>query len=99
MQGLLHLKRVTLVNVYGPNIENPQFFEKQFFTLSDLQTEVYIGGDFNLILDPIFDWSSHRTSATFINEEFQGMGLGDIWRKSNKNTQREDTLFIFSCPQ
>lgn len=83
VHGLLHSEPITLVNVYGPNIDNPQFFEKLFFTLSDLHTEVYIGGDLNLVLDPILDRSSQRTSsltqsATFLKKEMLGMGLVDI---------------------
>ena len=56
-QGLLHLEPITLVNVYGPNTD-PQFFKKLFFTLSDL----HMGGDVNLVLDPILDRSSQKTS-------------------------------------
>ena len=40
VQGLLHSEPITLVDDYGPNIDNPQFFGKIFFTLSDLHTEV-----------------------------------------------------------
>ena len=92
VQGLLHLEPITLVNAYGPDTDNPHFFKKLFFTLSDLHTEVYMGGDFNLVLDPIFDRSSQKTSslsqsAIYLKEEMLGMGLVDIWRTLNKETR------------
>ena len=32
VQGLLHSEPITLVDIYGLNTNNPQFFEKLFFT-------------------------------------------------------------------
>lgn len=97
VQGLLNSDPITLVNVYGPNIDNPQFFERLFFALSDSHAEIYMGGDFNLVLDTDLDRSSQKTcsltrSAIFLKEELLRMGLVDIWHALNKNI-REHSFY------
>ena len=45
-------KQLTLVNLYAPNDDDPNFFTAVFEHLSDFQCdEVIIGGDYNLVLD------------------------------------------------
>ena len=48
--------RLTLVNLYGPNVDNPEFF-KEIIKILDKMPNLYriIGGDFNLVLDNKMD--------------------------------------------
>ena len=45
-------RQLTLVNLYAPNDDDPNFFTSVFEYLVDFQCdEVIIGGDYNLVLD------------------------------------------------
>ena len=45
-------KLITLVNVYAPNEDDPNFFKTLAEHIEDFQKdEIVIGGDFNLVLD------------------------------------------------
>jgi hypothetical protein len=60
---MLQLKknRFTLVNLYGPNNDNPYFYEKVFETVDGLNNDKYIVcDDFNLILIPEFDYYNYK---------------------------------------
>ena len=53
-----HIKSfpVTLVNIYGPNTDDPAFFRKVFDLIpDDDSSHIVIGGDFNCYLDPYLD--------------------------------------------
>lgn len=48
--------RVTLINIYGPNSDNPQFNESIRYIFLEFDNEYYIlCGDFNLALNPLQD--------------------------------------------
>lgn len=54
--GTLNSVPTTLVNLYAPNFDNPDFFQKVFNMIPDFfSTNVIIGGDFNCVLDPLLD--------------------------------------------
>lgn len=58
-----------------------------------------MGRDFNLVLDPILDRSSQKTSsltqsAIYLKEEMVGMGLKDIWCTLNEDTRE----YLFYSP-
>lgn len=63
LKGSITGEPITLINAYGPNYDCPQFFQNLFLTLTCPSNELIIGGDFNLVLDPIRDQSS-STSKT-----------------------------------
>ena len=45
-------QRLTLMSLYGPNIDNPVFFEQVLHVIEDFGNENYIlCGDFNLVLN------------------------------------------------
>ena len=49
-------KEITLVNLYGPNEDRPQFYENLKQKIDEFETEqVIICGDWNFILDPEMD--------------------------------------------
>lgn len=61
--GKLYGNLVALVNLYGPNWDNPQFFSGLIGKLPDLNSHLLIlGGDFNCMLQPTLDKSSHKVN-------------------------------------
>lgn len=84
VSGKLFNTKVILANVYAPNTDDVNFFNKFFSLLSGLDTHCLIlGGDFNCWLDPILDRSSSRPgavsrSATCIQSFISEFGISDI---------------------
>lgn len=76
---------LTLVNVYGPNCDNPEFFKKVFDLIPSISdTNLIIGGDFNCVLDPYLDKSSTKivssNSSKFLNAYISNSNMFDVWR-------------------
>lgn len=96
LQGNLFGQYLNLVNVYGPNKDDPQFYNNIFLTLSSLRGEIFMGGDFNCALNPKIDRNSnqnpsHNQSRKVILNFMDELGLCDAWRELNPE-KRE-----FSC--
>lgn len=52
--------RFTLVSLYGPNSDTPDFFENIMSIIDDFDNESYIiCGDFNLVLYPYLDYHNY----------------------------------------
>lgn len=90
---------LTIVNLYGPNNDDPSFFHSLFSILKNLpSSDLIIGGDFNTILDPTIDKSNTtgniRTlkSTIVLKQYMEDCGLGDSWRLNHPN-DREYTHF------
>lgn len=77
---------VLVINVYGPNFGNPQFFQSLFTSPGvDPTLPLIVGGDFNCVLDPALDCSGgpeRRTlaSAKFIMDTTIRLDMVDVWR-------------------
>ena len=57
-------KKITLVNVYAPNEDTPEFFDKVFDALKEFDCEtIIIGGDFNCVLNPTLDKKGGRPNS------------------------------------
>lgn len=57
--GEIHSTPITLLNIYGPNNDDPEFFRKVLNSIPDISsTNLVIGGDFNFVLDTYLDRSS-----------------------------------------
>lgn len=84
--GTLNSVPTTLVNIYAPNFDNPDFFQKVFNMIPDISnTNVIIGGDFNCVLDPLLDKQSSKSlqksnSCIRLNTLADNLNLVDIWR-------------------
>lgn len=51
--GEMHSTPITLLNIYGPNYDDPEFYRKVFSLIPDTaNANLIIGGDLNLVLDP-----------------------------------------------
>lgn len=64
----LNREHITLVNVYGPNHDDPIFFSKLLLRLATIEGSCIFGGDFNLVFDPSKDRSSKKK---FLNQKQQ----------------------------
>lgn len=53
---------ITICNVYAPNDDRPEFFEQTFETLPS-ETNLILGGDFNLVLDLNLDKVGGRSAT------------------------------------
>ena len=87
--GILSLT-LNLVSIYGPNEDNPKFFEDFFLTLSSLYGLNIIGGDLNCTLNPLVDRSTKsdphkKQSRKIILQYITDLNLSEIWRKLNPN--------------
>ncbi len=83
----------TLISLYGPNFDDPQFFRELLLDLTQVHGQCIVGGDYNLVLDPLTDRSTRdthslTTAASTLREGMKDLSLVDAWRIKNP-TQRE----------
>nr|CAB3264543.1 pol-like protein [Phallusia mammillata] len=79
-------KKLTLANVYGPNKDDPDFFNKFFadvITFGD--GDIVLGGDFNIILNENLDKSpgaphANRHSRATVQAHMNALDLNDAFR-------------------
>ena len=87
-------KKFTLVNLYAPNEDKPEFFDEIFDTLKEFDCEsIIIGSDFNCILNSDVDKQGGRldskpNSRARLLSYIENYDLSDIWRNLNPNTRR-----------
>lgn len=80
---------ITLVNIYGPNLDSPSFYKHVLAQIPDVsQTNLITGGNLNLVLDTYLDRSSSRRTLTskasiFLREYLKKSNLFDSWRIFN----------------
>ena len=87
-------KRITLINIYGPNRDCPNFYESVKQNLQEFENDdIIITGDFNLVMDPETDTKHYchinnpraREKVVDICSEFS---LIDIWRELHMETSQ-----------
>lgn len=96
---VINLNKFTLVSLYGPNIDDPTFFNNLTMKLAIIEGQCILGGDFNLVLNPSMDHSSPKSlllskSAVALNQGMKELGLSDTWRSLHPN--QKDYSF-YSC--
>ena len=77
-----------LINVYGPNEDNPEFFVKMFKRFETYEAQRLIVGDFNVILNPkidrnVTDEYKSKKATEIITQYIEDTMLTDIWRDRN----------------
>ena len=83
--------RFTLVAIYGPNNDSPDFFDNLQEEIDLFGNEnVIIGGDFNVVQNYDLDTYKYKTKNNTraqkrLAEIVQGIGYIDIWREMNPN--------------
>jgi exonuclease III len=85
---------IVLINVYGPNRDNPTFYQNLQNILKQFENcSVIIAGDWNLVMDPTLDYHNYKHTHNIkaqeevvkLSNEFQ---LVDIWREINSEIRR-----------
>lgn len=100
VQGMVLSQKLNLINVYGPNDDNPSFFEQLFLTVAALDGPYVIRGDFNCVLDTTLDRSTQtdtthvRTRKTLLNY-IHDLRLTEVWKAYNPN-KREYSCYSSS---
>lgn len=52
---------ILLINIYGPNWDDPEFYEKVHRSVEQFYWDfVVIGGDFNLVQDTSLDYNNYK---------------------------------------
>ena len=87
-------KNITLINLYAPNEDDPNFFKSLFEHVENFQRdEIVIGGDFNLVLDIDIDKKggtpkTHTNARKSLHEEVENLDLVDAWRVLNPDVRK-----------
>ena len=80
---------VLLVNIYGPNRDDPNFYIKLNKNIAKLKIpNLILAGDWNLVLDPTIDYCNYkRTNNVKAQEKVEEIiadhCLVDIWSELN----------------
>ena len=86
--------RITLVTLYGPNRDDPEFYEKLNKNIINFgNSDIIAVGDWNLLLNPNIDGENYKhlnnpNSRQKVLKLMIDLHLYDIWREENqeKNT-------------
>uniref|UniRef100_A0AAX7VU45 exodeoxyribonuclease III n=1 Tax=Astatotilapia calliptera TaxID=8154 RepID=A0AAX7VU45_ASTCA len=92
-------KKLCIVSIYGPNVDEPSFFHGFFSALSEhLECTLILGGDLNLGLNEEMDrlnttgTQRNWQSTNIIKQYMSDFGLRDAWRSLHPNS-KEYTFF------
>lgn len=85
LQCTIFSEKINLINVYGPNDDNPKFFNDLLLLTASLPGYYLIAGDINCVLDPSKDRSTgiDKTCNKLIQEFMKDLNLSDVWRDLN----------------
>ena len=88
--------KITLITVYGPNIDNPIFYDVISETIDEFgNTSVIICGDFNLVLKPDLDYDENYRNVNNpkarkkVLEIIETYALVDIFREHNQDKKKD----------
>lgn len=87
-------RRFTLVVVYGPNSDSPQFYKSLFEEIDEMENNsVIICGDFNLVLEPELDYYSYKhignkKARQLLLNEIEIRNLTDPYRMLHPSQRR-----------
>ena len=87
-------KKYLFSNIYAPNTDDTQFFINTIERIEKFEDydEIFIGGDFNLVMDPSVDryksTANHERCLTILTEYLEKTGLNDSWRIQNPDCRR-----------
>jgi len=85
IKGSIQEEDITIVNIYAPNIGEPQYIRQ---TLTDINGKININpiivGDFNTLLTSMDRWSKQNKEAQVLNDTLAEMDLTDIFKTSHQ---------------
>lgn len=78
--GTISGNKITILNLFAPNEDYPQFFKNVFSLLAQKGEGMYlIGGDFNCVLDSNVDRLPAERGPQSLLGIMRESGLTDIW--------------------
>jgi exonuclease III len=83
-----------LVNIYGPNRDNPDFYKRLHDIYLDFRcVNGVMAGDWNMVLDPSLDYDNYKNVNNIKAQEtvlqiIDELNLCDIWREMNPEMRR-----------
>ena len=86
-------KKVTLVNIYGPNEDNPQFYRNLKEKYSEFDNEILIiCGDWNFVQNPEIDFYNYLhinnpRARKVVLDTMEENSLVDVWRLFNEDVR------------
>ena len=89
LQVTVKQKLFTLVCIYGPNVDDPGFFQLLYSKLEDFEWDsLVVGGDFNFVFNLEIDKTGGNPRTNFrardkCIEVMSSLNLVDIWRERN----------------
>lgn len=93
VKGRMLEHSVLFVNVYAPNVEDPDFFNNIHSHIIRMGADqIYLGGDLNLLLDPELDSTSHTTDTKpcarrAMLDMIEQLDSVDAWRTFSTHTK------------
>ncbi len=87
-------KRITLVNIYGPNKDDPSFYEILNNNATKFgNADILIVGDWNLLLNPEIDGYNYKhvnnPQARYqVLRLMNDLNLFDVWREENHDVKK-----------
>ena len=94
IKAIVNDLNMTLVNIYSPNNDEPDFLLKVFAEVDKLNSPILIiGGDFNLVIGPL-DYKgtnlqhSNKKSSEMLHDLMEETGLVDVWRHFHPNLRQ-----------
>jgi hypothetical protein len=91
---VMYEKRITLANIYGPNGDNPEFYENIFKKIRDINNDyTVIGGDWNMIINPSIDCENYINinnprSRSIVLREISNNNYIDVWRTMHEDKRQ-----------
>jgi len=100
VSGTINSLPITLLNIYGPNTDEPNFFRKVFDLLpDDGDSNIIIAGDFNCYLDPFLDRLSTRPAPEIASVKL----LNNLLKVRNLVhlgvSYKQRVFILLKCPQ
>ena len=89
---LAGVARFLLINVYGPNEDQPNFYIDMFNIIENLDTKnLILVGDWNIVMNYELDTLNYKKnknprSREFFLEYMERLDLIDIWRQTHSDT-------------
>jgi len=93
MDCVINDAKITIANIYGPNEDEPQFFERIHSKLEQFENNSIIwGGDYNVVQDYVLDTlnlnkRNNPNSHQQITDIKKDLDLIDPWREENPETR------------
>ena len=94
LKVLLNEKELIIVNIYGPNEDNVDFYQHLFSKLEDEEcSNMIIGGDYNLVLNLKIDKTggtikTNTKSSTYQKQMMENINLADRWRNQHPDKRQ-----------